>query len=774
MICVPSSYRQILSQRWVHCFVFMLLNLCAFSWVWAQPKQLVLPQFVGVDLITQNQAPSKLYQLLTFQGSKEWNNASITWTYPLTPEDEEIWGASVPIENSERFINDRISALKRIDLEQQDPEAKALILPMQQAALELELRGDEGARSVASYQALYPTGFPPRVISSESSQFGSRLYSYSKLVPNTWVLWFLTPRSELKESDYARYARIFSTLKENSRPQDQAILIEGEDQIESTSSVPLIEDWTPEQWTKGFKAKKQDRTSRKGVAKISILRSIMRNLIHQLHSNGTRCGQPCQHLIPNVNILIFADKIEPDGVNSLQSLVQNKTNIFYGAHLIQVKMSQEAIEDQQSVLSELRLANAPPNLPYVVTQSSLSEVFKQIIDWRDQQFVVQPLSEFPLYYWSKAKWKIPAEIHVDELGVGGRVHIELPQFEPELSITMKNNLTRFEHHLSRLRQVEIAVLSQRKIERTIVAGILFIAFLIWLILLKRKNKVQNNVLPNRKVTQQPSPTPLIQTDEINPQVFEPASDEKENSNLSDENSDQALWADHAQSLPPRSTPVTDHQDGAGPYIPTTSDHADAEEKTHSPSHEVPIENLLDEEVVKLNGELGESSNPWYDRPESAPPSEHGARLAQDEFIHYESDPPTSSTGRSYHSELNTAPYGASIVIRVDEAALFALHGPLKGRVFRINRSPALVGRGRGVDCKLPPLDDLAISRSHCTMSQKSSDAWEIVCTSPAGLYVNHALLREGETQTLYDKDLLTLGHSRFRFRVGPIGAEDYE
>lgn len=807
MIGAPWSCSRIMSElslRWP------LLTALALVWsapLSAQSPQLSLPEFMGGELVYTESRAQRLLHLLTFKGSKEWSGAKITWRYPLHPEDEQLWGTNVSIEDSARVVQERIAALKTFDLSALDPVTRELISPMVRAAEELEVKGAGSPISTEAIQSLYPRGLPPRVTRPLSAQ----LSSYSTLVPNTWVLWLLTPRAQLKELEYARYARIFSTLKENARPQDRAILIEGEEGIETSSFVPSIEEWTPEQWTSGFRPSVDQAEARVagGVARVDMLRSVMRNLIHELSSGqqlDTRCGQPCSHVIPNMNILIFADQIEAAEVRSLQALVHSRTNVFYGAHMIQVKMSRGAPDEEvHAALSELRLPSSPASLPHTVTQSSLSEVFKQINDWRDQRFVVQPLEELAPYYWSEAGWELSAEVYAQRLGLSGRVSVELPKLEGELSRPMSQHLKRFQSDLKALRFAERGAQLQLRVERALLGVGLLLVFVLWLTLVWRKRSKEKAQRAQRAAHEarawaaqgrangpkmSEAKTPLapkgqegnaeVDSAEVDsPEVDSPEVDNAEVD--SPELPGEPAWAERSPASPqaPRAERKERDRrgeaDAAGPYIPTTSDHADAEESSaHEPSAEPLADDRRREEGSEepLDAGLEGSSNPWYDRPESAPPSEHVARLAQDDYIHYESDPPTSSA-RLEQPELNTAPYGASIVIRADEAALFAIQGPLKGKVFRVNRSPALVGRGRGVDCKLPPLDDLAISRCHCTIIQKSIEAWEIICASPAGLYVNDVLIREGETQTLYDKDLLTLGRSRFSFRLGPIGVEDY-
>ena len=775
----PLSDRRPVSARALQSLWLMALSSLFGAQLWAQDPQLRLPQFVSAELVTTGGAPLTAGQLFTFHGDKAWSDAKVTWRYPLHVEDEHLWGPSVPMTESARVVQERVAALKSFKLDELDPIPHSLIAPMRNVALQVEARGDDRPLSTATIKRLYPEGIPARV----TQPLGAYLSSYSTLVANTWVLWLLTPRAHLREPDYARYARIFSTLKENARPQDRAILIEGEDAIESSSYVDLIEEWTPEMWTSAFRsssAKRRGRSAR-GVARVDMLRSVMRNLIHKLsagESLDTRCGQPCSHVIPNMNILIFADQIEGEDLRSIQSLVHSKTNIFYGAHLIQVRMEgSSAPEASLNPLSELRLPTGPTALPHVITQNSLSEVFKQINDWRDQRFVVQPVTEVPAYYWDEAGWELTAELFAQSLGLTGQVLVELPRLDRELSTPQLRQLKRFQSNLKALRVAEREAQSQRQLERALFGLGAVLIFLTWLALMWRKRSLQAlqqaQVRGGEGVRPQQSEHDSAQPEEQAPPPAEALSDER------------APWAERPAKEAP--SPMSHMSEGdpsvAGPYIPTTSEQADAEPASAEDAHEIEVELESESELESAPARalvaepeeldvLEGSSNPWYERHESAPPSEHGARLAGDDFIHYESDPP-ASTERPEQSELNTAPYGASIVIRVDEAALFAIQGPLKGKVFRVNRSPASVGRGRGVDCKLPPIDDLAISRRHCVILQKSPDAWEIICSSPAGLYVNDVLIREGETQTLYDKDLLTLGRSRFRFRLGPIGVEGY-
>ena len=766
----PLSDRRLVSACARHSLSLIVLSSLFGAQLWAQDPLLRLPEFVSAELVTTEGSPLSAGQLLTFHGDKAWSGAKVTWRYPLHVEDEQLWGQSVPITEGARVVQERIATLKRFELAELDPVTQSLVAPMRHAALQLEARGDGRPLSTTTIKRLYPEGFPPRV----TQPLGAHLSSYSTLVANTWVLWMLTPRANLKEPDYARYARIFSTLKENARPQDRAILIEGEDAIESSSYVPLIEEWTPERWTSAFRSGRTKRRQRsaRGVARVDMLRSVMRNLIHTLSSGeslDTRCGQPCSHVIPNMNILIFADRVEGEELQSIQALVHSKTNIFYGAHLIQVQMGEPSARDATlNPLSELRLTTGPTALPHVITQNSLSEVFKQINDWRDQRFVVQPITEVPAYYWDEAGWELTAELYAQKLGLSGQIPVELPRLDRELSTSQLKHLKRFQSDLKALRSAERASMSQRQLERALFGVGALLIFLTWLALMWRKRALQT-------IAQSRASEPeRLHQDKEDDHAHSANQEASLDGALSDE---RAPWAERPAQEPPSPSPQMSAGDPsvAGLYIPTTSEQADAEPTPVEEDHEVELESeparalIADpEELDVLEG----SSNPWYERPESAPPSEHGARLAGDEFIHYESDPP-ASTERPEQSELNTAPYGASIVIRIDEAALFAIQGPLKGKVFRVNRSPASVGRGRGVDCKLPPIDDLAISRRHCVILQKSPDAWEIICSSPAGLYVNDVLIREGETQTLYDKDLLTLGRSRFRFRLGPIGVEGY-
>jgi len=201
--------------------------------------------------------------------------------------------------------------------------------------------------------------------------------------------------------------------------------------------------------------------------------------------------------------------------------------------------------------------------------------------------------------------------------------------------------------------------------------------------------------------------------------------------------------------------------------------------------------VLEGEVLELERPSAEQSEHRDDLPISEALGEHkgehkGERL--DEVVSVDQRPPPQPVLHSpsspwleraseppvSHAALNTAPYEMGLFVRLGQLALFATRGPLRGDVYLVTESPAIVGRGEGSDCQLPPMDDTSISRSHCQLRRKNNMAWEIKCLSSGNLYVNDMLIQEGETQTIYDKDTLMMGRSTFSVRLGPISPEEHK
>ncbi|MEE2907783.1 MAG: sigma-70 family RNA polymerase sigma factor [Planctomycetota bacterium] len=108
----------------------------------------------------------------------------------------------------------------------------------------------------------------------------------------------------------------------------------------------------------------------------------------------------------------------------------------------------------------------------------------------------------------------------------------------------------------------------------------------------------------------------------------------------------------------------------------------------------------------------------------------------------------------------------------DEIDLIAVSGPDE---FKRARSPidkpATIGRSK--DCAIV-LNESSVSREHASIYREDGKFYVRDLESRAGIAVNMMFLEKGDTQQLYDRDLITVGPWKLLVRLGEERSDDSE